>query len=106
MKVFIAVVASVTDYRKCQRVTIHCSSVHLSNREVQIAIMKAILQHKPSMAFDFPVQWDPILGENLITKERKVRLKEFVEKEVRENGWEEEDVPSDSAEFKAFERTK
>lgn len=103
MKIFVAVVVLVEDYRKEVDAAIACTRIHKTKKDAKISIMTAILKAYPSVAMDFPLKFEHVLG--CLTEGRKIRLRRYLEsQEIVE--WVEEDVPEDEDEFKAFEKTE
>jgi len=103
MKVFVAVVATVTDYRKGQEVEIPYVSVHHSKKDAQKAIMRAMIEENKEMVFDLPLDLVKLVGDaSLVTKERIFRLRSyFSNSEVDE--WDDDENFEDEEKSAAFQ---
>jgi hypothetical protein len=103
MKIYTAVVASITDYRKNQELRIECVSSHTTEREAKkVALFHICNAMEPGGLlnidrFDEFFDLSTILGEE-VTPFRKDRLVQWIRD--REIEYVQDDVPED--EFKAF----
>ena len=102
MKVFLAVVSSVTDYRKDQTVDIDHSSVHLTSQAAAQAVMTAIINRDLRYASCFELDYNAILGpEEDLTDYQHERLKDYWKKEEIEE-WVYDDLPLDDTDAEVF----
>ena len=110
MRVFIAVVASTTDYRKEQSVFIDHTSVHPTRDDATRAVMTAVIRAFPEHILEFPIDLGKLLDdgddddEEPITDDQWTRLKEF-HKTGTIDEWIQDDVPEaiDDESEKLFE---
>jgi hypothetical protein len=105
MKIYTAVVASITDYRKEQSLRIKCVSSHTTEREAKKVALLHICNAMGSGEllemdrFDEFFNLSTILEEE-VTPFRKDRLEQWFRK--RKIEFVQDDVPEDKGEFEAF----
>ena len=106
MKVFVAVVASVSDYYKDIDHDIDHTSIHTTKKDASEAVMRAIIDSSPCYIALFPVDWKSIIGseDELGSQGRRNRLYCYMKHEyIIEDYWRGDDVPEDSGEFEKFQ---
>jgi hypothetical protein len=108
MKIYIAAVATVTDYRKEQDVSIMETSAHTTEREAKKAVLFQIcLAMGPELIMEignFAKFFDlsSILGEE-VTPSRRIRLQQWLKhSSIGDCDLEEDDVPTEKEDFDAF----
>ena len=105
MKVYIAVVARTTDYRKNQNVSIDHTSVHPTRDKATRAVMTALIRAFPQYLLEFPLDIGRLLGDEPITDDQLNRLEEYY-KTGKVEEWIQDDVPEfgeDDKSTKLFE---
>lgn len=102
MKVFVAVVASVNDYRKGIEPVIDLVSVHTNKEDATEAVMNALIKVNPDNIAVFPVDWSSMTGPRELTQDQLNRLYSYMKFGSIQCDLEGDDVPEDQDEFEKF----